>query len=303
MSVELGLGMDLPWHPSCGILTPSLKSFLRRYSTEFEYFFFSFQPNDFDLLTNPHRIQDYLKGYDELVELLPHFKDKLALHHTMLNLGTLEEYPREKIVEFTNVLIERYKLKWVNEDLGIWSLKGKNLPYPMPPYLTDAGLKASIANIDYYQKHLKAPLFVEFPGFSEGGNFIIGKMDAFEFYKTVITETNAHAVLDTGHILSYQWMKNKRSHNLLEGLDNALPFDQCSEIHLSGCSIVQDRFKDFHHGILLDEQLVLLDYLLRKCPNLKSVTFEDPKFTSEGVMIPKALPNFEKLKTMVARWK
>ena len=306
----LGLGMDLQWNSEYGFI-PNEKSFevservqkfLTRNAELFNYFFFSFQPNDFDLLTNKHRVKNYFGPYDEILSLIPLLKEKIALHHTMLNLGSMENYPRERIIEITNELIERYNIKWINEDLGVWNLNGKSLPYPMPPFLTERGLRCSIDNIRYCQKNLKAPLFVEFPGFSEGGNFFLGEMDAFDFYKTAIEETNCHATLDTGHILSYQWMKGNTKGKILNGLDIALPFEQCAEIHLSGCSLVGGRFVDFHHGVILDEQLEILDYLLERCPNLKGVTYEDPKFTVEGELVSKAIPNFMKLKKRVDRW-
>jgi uncharacterized protein (UPF0276 family) len=305
-----GLGMDLQWDSPHGfmphngqfVLSPGVKSYLQKSAADYSYFFFSFQPKDFDLLTNPRRIVDYFAPYDRVVESLPEFRGKFALHHTMLNLGSMEAYPRDAIIAFTNVLIERYGLMWVNEDLGIWNLKGKALPYPMPPILTTQGLKASIQNVAYYQERLKAPLFVEFPGFSEGGNFSLGSMDAFDFYRKVIEETDAHAVLDTGHILSYQWMKGRTGDRCLEGLDRELPLANCSEVHLSGCSIVGDRLVDYHHGVLLEEQLTLLDFLLANAPNLRAVTYEDPKFSADGVIPAKALGRYERLRDKVRAW-
>ncbi len=302
--------MDLQWNSHFGFLrhgtsykvSSGLEKFLLKNAEAFQYFFFSLQPNDYDLLLNPNRIKDYFRFYDEILALIPELQTKVALHHTMMNLGSMDHYPREAIIELTNQIIERYNIRWVNEDLGIWNLKGKSLPYPMPPIFTNAGLKASIHNVTFFKKYLKAPLFVEFPGFSESGNFSLGTMDAFVFFKKVIEETGAYAVLDTGHILSYQWIKGNTAEKLLEGLDDALPFESCKEIHLSGCSIVQGRFIDFHHGVILDEQLTILDYLMRKCPNLSAVTFEDPKFTADGAFIKKSLPNFHALQAKVQAW-
>lgn len=308
----LGIGMDLNWGSPFGFmaneygsynLSPKLVHFLKKNLHDFSYLFFSLQPKDFDLLVNPSRWNEYFKAYDEFLMHFPDLKGKLSLHHTFLNLGSMEEeYPRQKIVDFTNAMIERYDLKWINEDLGIWSLMGKSLPYPMPPFLNESGLKSSIENVSFYQRKLNAPLFVEFPGFSEGSNFFIGSMDGFSFYKKLIQETGANAVLDTGHILSYQWLKGNKGKHFLDGLEEALPYDQCLEIHLSGCSIVQDRFLDFHHGVILNEQLEILEFLLKRCPNLKGITFEDPKFTDNGDFIPKSLPNYLKLKDMASAW-
>jgi len=103
-------------------------------------------------------------------------------------------------------------------------------------------------------------------------------------------------------ILSYQWHKGKSS-NYLEGLEKELPLDFCKEIHLSGCSIIKDEFFDFHHGVILDQQINLLDTLLPQCKNLKTVTYEDPKFHSNGNLIEKSIPNYQRLKSIVENWK
>src|SRR6185436_8917221 len=105
--------------------------------------------------------------YDDLWARAPAFPIR-ALHQTSFNLGALEAYDRGPIVELTNALIERYNLAWVNEDLGLWSIHGRPLPYPLPPYLTSAGLRASIKNTRAVQEALVVPLLVEFPGFSAG---------------------------------------------------------------------------------------------------------------------------------------
>jgi uncharacterized protein (UPF0276 family) len=224
-----------------------------------------------------------------------------ALHQTLFNLGALEPYDRGPIVELTNALIFRYQLRWVNEDLGLWSLHGRPLPYPLPPYLTPAGLAASIANVRWVQERLAAPLLVEFPGFSEGTNLVVGTLHAYDYFRRLAEETDSPVTLDVGHLLSYQWLRGRRGEGLYDELDR-LPLAHCAEIHLSGAQISRGFFQDFHHGVLLEEQLVLLERLLVLCPNLVVVTYEDPKFDDQGAMIPKAAPGYLRLKEAVARW-
>ena len=306
----LGLGMDLSWSDKAifsqsdgrGFLTERMRAFLSRYAGDFHYHFFSLQPRSFDMLLNSARIEEYFAVFDEVIGLLPR-RDRVALHHTFLNLGSHErDYPRDLIAELTNQLVRRYDIKWINEDLGVWSLMGKLLPYPLPPILNAEGLRHSIRNVSFYKERLACPLYVEFPGFSEGASFHIGRMNAFEFFRDLIRETDATCVLDTGHILSYQWLLGNRQGRYLDRLEELLPFENCREIHLSGCSVIGDRFVDFHHGILMDEQLVLLDFMLERCPNLQGVTYEDPKFDQEGKLIAKSIVNFEKLKSRVEKW-
>lgn len=299
----LGVGLDIPWGSPDGFqsdsnqISESTTRFLRHMTHDFSYYFLSFQPKNRGSIS----ADDYLPAYHDLRKRWPNYATR-ALHHTQLNLGTLDPYDKRAVVRFTNKLVDEMGFSWINEDLGLWSFRGKPLPYPLPPFLTERGLKAAIDNTRYYQENLNCPVLVEFPGFSEGVSFIIGDLDGFEFFSRVVTETDSPCTLDTGHIISYQWLKGNRDQNLFEGLE-ILPFENCFEIHLSGCQIIGDKFMDLHHGILLKEQLSLLDYLIPRCPNLKAITYEDPKFTKEGILIPKAVDGFEFLKARVSTFR
>ena len=300
----LGVGFDMPWGSPAGFLfspresvSPFTTKCIQNYREDYNYYFFSYQPKN---RARPDP-SSYYEAYDSLVEEWPAYRAR-ALHHTQLNLGTLEtRQDRPALVRFTNTLINRYGLSWVNEDLGLWNLGGKTLPYPLPPFLTREGLAACIANTRYFQENLDAPLLIEFPGFSEGVSIVLGELDALSYFATVARETGSPVTLDTGHILAYQWITGKRGADLLQGLEN-LPLDHCFGIHLSGCKIINDKFLDLHHGVLLDEQLILLDYLLENSPSVRAVTYEDPKFTEEGMLIPNAVPNYYRLKERVSQW-
>jgi hypothetical protein len=301
----LGVGLDLPWGAPIGFvhdpargdtIAPGVVRFLRAHEATFSHFFCSFQPKNRSRLDPA----DYLAAYDSLFEAIPSHRVR-ALHQTTFNLGALEPYDRGRIIDFTNALIERHRFAWVNEDLGLWSLRGKPLPYPLPPYLTPRGLEAAVRNTCEVQRALAAPLLVEFPGFSEGTNVVLGGMHAYDFFARVVEDSGSPATLDTGHLLSYQWLRGKRGEALYDELDR-LPLGSCFELHLSGCQVTGDRFFDHHHGILMDEQIELLARLLPLCPRLRAITYEDPRFDEGGNLIPEALPNFERLVALVSRW-
>jgi uncharacterized protein (UPF0276 family) len=302
----LGVGLDLPWGAPIGFVhtkdrgdavADRVVRFLEAHAKRFSHLFVSFQ------VRNRNRLdaRDYFDVYDDLFARVPPFRAR-ALHHTALNLGGLEPYERGRVVDFTNDLVDRYRLAWVNEDLGLWSIHGRPLPYPLPPYLTEAGLRASVANTAFVQERLRVPLLVEFPGFSAGTSIVVGRMHAFDFFRRVIEDSDSPATLDVGHLLSYQWLLGQRGEGLYGDLDR-LPLDRCFEIHLSGCQIQGGRFMDLHHGVLLDEQLELLARLLPRCPNLRAITYEDPKFYDDGVLLREAVANFERLEETVSRWK
>ncbi|WP_202804198.1 DUF692 family multinuclear iron-containing protein [Pleurocapsa sp. PCC 7319] len=302
------MGLDMPWSRySKGFrfnsdagdsISDELKHFFNLYRQDFNYIFLAFQPRGRSLL----HAEDYFAAYDQFFSTFEHGHQRVrALHHTLLNLGSIEHYDKAQIVEFTNLLINRYQFMWIVEDLGIWSLHGKSLPYPLPPFLTQDGLNSCIENVKTYQNELHVPLCVEFPGFTEGNSFYIGDLDAFDFFAEVSRATGCPVTIDVGHILSYQWLHGRYGKRQIEGLER-LPLDHCFELHLSGCSIVNGKFRDLHNGILMDEQLEVLEYLLDNCPNLKAVTYEDPRFTRDGYIIPRAQKNYEILKMTVADW-
>ena len=301
----LGVGLDLPWGAPIGFeyaagqgdrVTDKVARFLDRHASTFTYGFVSWQPRDRSVVD----LVDYAPAFDDLFSRTPAWSVR-ALHHTALNLGATEPYERGRLLDFTNALVQRYRLRWVNEDLGLWSIRGRPLPYPLPPYLTEAGLAACIRNTAEVQRGLDVPLLVEFPGFSEGVSFTIGELDAYDFFRHVVEETDSACTLDTGHLLSWQWQRGRRGDELFEELER-LPLEHCFEIHLSGCDIIDDRFMDYHHGVIHDAQLQMLDHLLARCPNARAVTYEDPKFDAHGRLIAKSVPNFERLQVMVQSW-
>jgi uncharacterized protein (UPF0276 family) len=301
-SPSFGVGLDMPWGRAPGFVTAAdrrdvasadVAAFVDGHADVFDHVFLSWQPKDRSRLD----ARAFFDAYDDFfARAAPRYRTR-ALHHTALNLGALEPYDRSELYALTNALIERYRFEWVNEDLGIWSLRGKPLPYPLPPYLCDDGLKAAVKNVSEAMSALAAPLLVEFPGFAEGTSLIFGDWHAYDFFDALAEETGALVTLDTGHLLSYQWLRGARGDALLDDIER-LPLDRCFEIHLSGCAVRESRFYDLHDGTLLPEQLALLDRLLESCPNVRAVTYEDPRFLADGTLRPE---NADSLRQLVER--
>lgn len=277
--MRAGVGLDLQW--GGGFVgdraSDDVIAFLLAQAEHFHHLFVSWQPRGRQRLD----ARDYFPAFDDLFERLgPHYPVR-ALHHTALNLGAIEPYERGALLDLTCALVERYRFAWVNEDVGLWSVHGKPLPYPLPPYLTTAGLQAAIRNARAVQAALPVPLLVEFPGFSWGMSPVIGRMHAYDFCRVLAEEADVAVTLDTGHLLSYQWLRGRRGEDLLSELER-LPLARCFEIHLSGCEVEGEAFHDRHHGILLPEQLELLRRLTERCPRARACTYEDPAIVSGG---------------------
>jgi uncharacterized protein (UPF0276 family) len=304
------MGLDLPWGAPVGFAvdgqgggrdgaSPRLRAFARAQAPALGHAFFSFQPRDRGRL----RAADYAPAWDDLCARLPPALPR-ALHHTALNLAAPEAPGRARgeLFEFTNALCERHRLLWINEDVGFWSLGGRPLPYPLPPVLDAGGLAACARNVRACQRALVAPLVLEFPGFADGVSVVLGEMDAYDFFRRLAGETGAPVTLDVAHLLSWRWWRGFRGEALYDDLDR-LPLDACVEVHLSGCEISSDgRFVDAHHGRLIDEQLALLERLCAACPNLRAVTFEDPRVEEDGALDAPSAASLARLRAAVTRW-
>jgi uncharacterized protein (UPF0276 family) len=288
----LGVGLDMPWDGDAGFVrdpegrdraSERVRRFFETtpHGSPWSHAFFSLQPRDRSVPT----LATYGAAWDDAVACLPGGATR-ALHTTALDLGAARPKARGPLLELVNALVERHDFRWVNEDLGLWSLGDRPLPYPLPPYLTAEGLAAAIENTRACQRALAIPLLVEFPGFAKGVSLPIGDLDAYDFFRVLAEEAEVPVTLDVGHLLSWRWLRGHRGDALYDELER-LPVDHCFEIHLSGCEIVDDVFYDAHHGVLLEEQLTLLDRLLELCPNACAVTYEDPIIDSDGRLASK----------------
>ncbi|MGW1975607.1 multinuclear nonheme iron-dependent oxidase [Streptomyces sp. NPDC001889] len=307
----LGLVMDMPWAggtlgnrgvgfvetPGGGDISPRVRAFLRRHGSDFAYACPSFQPRS----RAEVRVADYAPAYDRFYGELPPGTLR-ALHQTELNMGAPGPYDRGPAIDFTNELAARHDLAWVVEDLGIWSLRGCPLPYPLPPPLTERGLEIATRNTADTARRLTLPLHVEFPGFTEGGSFRLGGADAFVYFARLAEDADVPVTLDIGHLLSYQWLRGRTGRNMFDGIED-LPLSRCRELHLSGCQLVGGKFRDLHHGVLLDEQLELTEYLLPRCPNLVGVSYEDPMYREDGRLVERSRRNYERLRALAGDWR
>ncbi|MEZ4321907.1 MAG: DUF692 family protein [Myxococcota bacterium] len=291
----LGLGLDLPWRGPYGIvgetLSPRTLAFLDKHGHRFDSAFVSWQPRDRGVPEPEH----VFAPWDAFFARLPHAAR--CLHQTGLNLAAAG-YDRGPILELTNALIARYGFAWVNEDLGSWSVAGWPLPYPQPTPLTPEAVDHCAAVCAEVDAALDAPLVVEFPGYEAIPE---GPLDAYGAFRTIVERSGCACNLDTGHLLTWRWLRGFRGADLLGDLE-LLPLDRCVEIHCAGVALTGDSLIDAHHGVLIDIQLELAARLMDRCPHLRLVTYEDPRFDERGDLPEKATASLDALEALVHAW-
>lgn len=301
---SLGVGLDLPWAGEVGLEvgadgregpTERVARFFEGHAAPFGHAFVSLQARD----RSVPRLEDYVEAWDALFSRVPQITR--ALHHTALSVGSLVPVDRRATLALTAALSERYDLAWVNEDVGLWSLDGRPLPYPLPPVLDARALAPAVRAVRECQRALPVPFVIEFPGFSESASVTLGAMHAYDFFRVLAEEAEAPVTLDVGHLLSYQWLRGRRGDALFDELER-LPLAHAFELHLAGSSIVDGAFVDAHHGALLEAQIELAARLAARCPNLRAITFEDPAIDASGALDAVSATSFAALSRRMARW-
>jgi len=96
----------------------------------------------------------------------------------------------------TNQLCEKIPFGWINEDVGIWFLEGKSVPYPLPPILTEEALGICTQTIRHVMSELQTPLSIEFPGITDGASFQVGHLDLYEFFADLADQTQSLVTLN-----------------------------------------------------------------------------------------------------------
>lgn len=291
----LGVGIDLPWQGPYGIVDDRVsartRAFFARHGHRFDQVFVSWQPRD-RARPGPDAVS---AAWEELFALVPHARR--SLHQTALNLAG-SAYDRSAIVDLTNTLIDRFGFRWVNEDLGCWSVGGRPLPYPQPPDTSRAAIDHCTAVCAQVDAALDAPLVVEFPGYE---TLPAGDLDAYDVFREIVVGAGCRCTLDTGHLLTWRWLTGARGEALLDDLER-LPLTHCVEIHNAGVAWLAGAPVDAHHGVLAEAQLELTRRLMARCPNLQVVTYEDPRFDPQGRLPPPAERGLTQLEQLVTTW-
>ena len=112
--------------------------------------------------------------------------------------------------------------------------------------------------------------------------------------------SECRVTLDVGHILGYLNFIQAPRDEYFDRI-STLPLERCAEIHLAGCEIKGNRFYDLHHGKVHTDQLMILDWLLPRCPSLQYLTYEDPNLAEDGTLDDGSLESYLAVKSRIRK--
>ena len=115
----------------------------------------------------------------------------------------------------------------MTEDLGVWLMSERHVyPHFMPLPLTADTLAVATANIRIVQDVLGRPFNAEFPPMT----YVVGDMNAFEFFARLTDATGCGMCVDVGHVLSYQLARGASA----TADFHRIPWGSVTEIHFAG---------------------------------------------------------------------
>ncbi|UOX90691.1 DUF692 domain-containing protein [Amycolatopsis sp. FBCC-B4732] len=202
---------------------------------------------------------------------------ELAGHATVLVHSTnvnpvYAEPPTEHDLAELGELLRVSGSPWVTEDLGVWLMSERHVyPHFMPLPLTADTLAVTIDNVTRVQRILGRPFNAEFPPMS----YVLGDMNAFEFFDRLCTATGCGMCVDVGHVLSYQLARGASA----TADFHRIPWQHVTEIHFAGGSIDLVREGFFYQDDHGDREVVsvcfdLIDEVIATAPHLRAIALE-----------------------------
>jgi len=196
---------------------------------------------------------------------------KVLVHSTNVNPVYADPTTEEDLAELGE-LVRLSGSPWVTEDLGVWLMSERHVyPHFMPLPLTPDTLAVTVDNVRRVQRILGRPFNAEFPPMT----YVVGDMNAFEFFDRLCTATGCGMCVDVGHVLSYQLARDASPTADL----HRIPWQHVTEIHFAGGSIDLAREGFFYQDDHGDREVVsvcfdLMDEVIGCAPNLRAIALE-----------------------------
>lgn len=140
--------------------------------------------------------------------------------------------------------------------------------FMLPPRQVDAVVLGAEGGIDAYKRAVELPFAVEI-----GTNYLAPRGDELhdgEFAAAVVERADCDLLLDLHNI----WANELNGRQPLAEVLAELPLERVTEVHVAGGFEFRGTWIDAHSGALDQRLLALLDGVIGRLPNVRTVVFE-----------------------------
>jgi uncharacterized protein (UPF0276 family) len=195
--------------------------------------------------------------------------DLPVIHHLSNVAPGNPEGPDLERLRAQDVLSGILRASWCGEDIGVWQLGPYPLPYFAPPVFDDDVARWIGEGARQVAAGSRVPFLVETPSCS----YVAGTIDLGAFFRIVTDISGCPIVLDVSHVFSYALAAGRPALDVLAGI----PLERVWEIHVAGGRVDPAhpfRYIDSHSDPIMDGVYDVLGEALRRCCNLRCVTYE-----------------------------
>lgn len=175
-------------------------------------------------------------------------------------------------IPYLKKMIRALKPVWLSEHLSFNNIEFGdsiyNTNFLLPPLQTEEGIKVVSQSIKEYSSHFDIPF-----AFETGVNYLSKyafEIEDGQFINEVAHHADSYILLDIHNLLVNQ----KNGRQSVKEFINQIDLENVLQIHLAGGFEHDGYYLDAHSNVSSEEVIELFEWIVKRLPNLKAVTFE-----------------------------